>query len=149
MLELTAAQTLIALPKVGRITAIGLASAVFTYYLVKLLVKPYIDVKLAVNPYREFATNAATAILAVLVSIALQIIAGAFLPAAAPILEAPWRRDHAHNVPRIGQKRNRLPAARRPLRIRKTRPGAYQRQRQDGHLPPARPGVNGIALYTT
>ena len=83
MLELTAAQTLIA-----RITGIGLASAVFTYYLVKLLVKPFIDVRLATNPYREFATNAATAVLAVLVSLALQIIAGVFLPAAAPILEA-------------------------------------------------------------
>ena len=35
------------------------------------------------------------------------------------------------------------------LRLRKTRPGAYQRQRQDGHLPPARPGVNGMPLYTT
>ena len=83
MLEITAAQTLIA-----RITGIGLASAVFTYYLVKLLVKPFIDVRLESNPYREFAVNAATAVLAVLVSIALQIIAGVFLPAAAPILEA-------------------------------------------------------------
>ena len=44
MLELTAVQTLIA-----RITAIGLASAVFTYYLVKLLVKPFTDVRLAGN----------------------------------------------------------------------------------------------------
>ena len=83
MLELTAAQTLIA-----RITGIGLASAVFTYYLVKLLVKPFIDVRLEANAYREFATNVATAVLAVLVSIALQIIAGVFFPAAAPILEA-------------------------------------------------------------
>ena len=89
MLELTAAQTLI-----SRITAIGLASAVFTYYLVKLLVKPFIDIRLADSPYREFATNAATAVLAVLVSLALQIIAGVFtlrgvfFPAAAPILEA-------------------------------------------------------------
>ena len=83
MLEITAAQTLIA-----RITGIGLASAVFTYYLVKLLGKPLIDVRLAQNPYREFAVNAATAVLAVLVSIALQVIAGVFLPAAAPILEA-------------------------------------------------------------
>ena len=41
-----------------------------------------------VNAYRDFATNAATAVLAVLVSIALQVIAGVFLPAAAPILEA-------------------------------------------------------------
>ena len=57
MLELTAAQSLIA-----RITGIGLASAVFTYYLVKLLVKPFIDVRLADNPYREFAANAATAV---------------------------------------------------------------------------------------
>ena len=62
MLELTAAQSLIALPPVGCITGIGIASAVFTYYLVKLLVKPFIDVKLAGNPYREFATNAATAV---------------------------------------------------------------------------------------
>ena len=83
MLELTAAQTLIA-----RLTGIGLASAVFTYYLVKLLVKPFIDVRLEANPYREFATNVGTAVLAVLVSIALQIIAGVFFPAAAPILEA-------------------------------------------------------------
>ena len=83
MLEITAAQTLIA-----RITGIGLASAVFTYYLVKLLVKPFIDVRLEANPYREFAVNAATAVLAVLVSLALQIIAGVFFPAAAPILEA-------------------------------------------------------------
>lgn len=83
MLELTDAQTLIA-----RITGIGLASAVFTYYLVKLLVKPFIDVRLEANPYREFATNVGTAVLAGLVSIALQIIAGVFLPAAAPILEA-------------------------------------------------------------
>ena len=83
MLELTAAQSLIA-----RITRIGIASAVFNYYLVKLLVKPFIDVRLGENPYREFATNAATAVLAVFISIALQIIAGVFLPAAAPILEA-------------------------------------------------------------
>jgi hypothetical protein len=34
MLEITAAQTLVALPSVSRITGIGLASAVFTYYLV-------------------------------------------------------------------------------------------------------------------
>ena len=78
MLELTAAQTLIA-----RITGIGLASAVFTYYLVKHLVKSFIDVKLLSNPYREFATNAATAVSAILISISLQIIAGFFLPAAA------------------------------------------------------------------
>ena len=83
MLELTAVQTLIA-----RITAIGLASAVFTYYLVKLLIKPYIDVKLQTNPYREFAVNTATAVSAILISIALQIIAGVFLPTPAPILEA-------------------------------------------------------------
>ena len=83
MLELTAAQTLIT-----RITAIGLASAVFTDYLVKLLVKPFIDVRLESNPYREFDTNVATAVLAVLVSLALQIIAGVFFPVAAPILEA-------------------------------------------------------------
>lgn len=31
-------------------------------YLVKLLAKPFIDVRLAGNPYREFATNAATAV---------------------------------------------------------------------------------------
>ena len=83
MLELTTVQTLIA-----RITAIGLASAVFTYYLVKLLIKPFIDVKLQTNPYREFAVNIATAVSAIAISIALQIIAGVFLPAAAPILEA-------------------------------------------------------------
>jgi hypothetical protein len=83
MLELTTVQTLIA-----RITGIGLASAVFTYYLVKLLVKPYIDVKLESNPYREFAVNAATAVSAIGISISLQIIAGVFFPAAAPILEA-------------------------------------------------------------
>ena len=83
MLELTTVQTLIA-----RITAIGLASAVFTYYLVKLLIKPYIDVKLETSPYREFAVNIATAVSAILISIALQIIAGVFLPTAAPILEA-------------------------------------------------------------
>jgi len=52
MLELTAAQSLIALPPVGCITGIGIASAVFTYHLVKLLVKPYIDLKLAANSYR-------------------------------------------------------------------------------------------------
>ncbi len=61
MLELTAAQSLIALPPVGRVTGIDLDSAVFTYYLVKLLVKPFIDVRLAESFYREFATNAATA----------------------------------------------------------------------------------------
>ena len=83
MLELTTVQSLIA-----RITAIGLASAVFTYYLVKLLIKPFIDVKLQTNPYREFAVNIATAVSAIAISIALQIIAGVFLPAAAPILEA-------------------------------------------------------------
>jgi hypothetical protein len=44
---------------VGRVIGIGLASAVFTYYLVKLLVKPFIDVRLEASPYREFATNAA------------------------------------------------------------------------------------------
>jgi len=60
MLEITAAQTLIALPAVGCIPGTGLASAVFTYYLVKLLVKPLIDVRLAQNPYRKFAVNAAT-----------------------------------------------------------------------------------------
>ena len=64
MLELTAAQTLIA-----RITGIGLASAVFTYYLVKLLVKPFLDVRLADNAYREFASNVDTAVLAVFLSI--------------------------------------------------------------------------------
>jgi hypothetical protein len=58
MLELTAAQSLIA-----RLTGIGLASAVFTYYLVKLLVKTFIDVRLEKNPYREFVTNAATALM--------------------------------------------------------------------------------------
>jgi hypothetical protein len=83
MLELTAAQYII-----SRITGIGIASAVFTYYLVKLLIKPYIDVKLKTNPYREFVVNLATAVLAALVSIALQIIAGVFFPAPAPILEA-------------------------------------------------------------
>ena len=83
MLELTTVQTLIT-----RITAIGLASAVFTYYLVKLLIKPFIDVKLQTNPYREFAVNIATAVSATAISIALQIISGVFLPAAAPILEA-------------------------------------------------------------
>ena len=87
MLELTAAQSLIALPPVGCITGIGLASAVFTYYLVKLLVKPFIDVKLETNPYREFATNAATGTVGFLLSIALQIIAGVFFPAAAPVIE--------------------------------------------------------------
>jgi len=98
MLEITAAQTLIA-----RITGIGLASAVFTYYLVKLLVKPLIDVRLAQNPYREFAVNAATAVLAVLISIALQVIAGVFLPAAAPILEALLTAVVAVSVTTYGQ----------------------------------------------
>jgi hypothetical protein len=66
MLEITAAQTLIALPSVSRIIGIGLASAVFTYYLALvedgLLVKPLIDVRLENNPYREFAVNVATAV---------------------------------------------------------------------------------------
>lgn len=47
MLELTVAQSLLALPSTGCITAIGLSSAVFTFYLVKLLVKSFINVKLA------------------------------------------------------------------------------------------------------
>ena len=54
MLELTVVQTLIA-----RLTDIGLASAVFTYYLIKLLIKSKIDVKLEANPYREYANNVA------------------------------------------------------------------------------------------
>jgi len=88
MLEINAAQSLIA-----RITGIGIASAVFTYYLVKLLIKPYIDVRLAENPTLKFATNVATGTVGFLLSIALQIIAGVFtrrgvfFPAAAPVIE--------------------------------------------------------------
>ena len=88
MLELTAAQSLIALPPVGCITGIGIASAVFTYYLVKLLVKPFIDVRLADNPTLNSPQTSPRPSSLSSISIALQIIAGVFLPTAAPILEA-------------------------------------------------------------
>jgi flagellar biosynthesis component FlhA len=60
-----------------------------------------------VNAYRDFATNAATAVLAVLVSIALQVIAGVFLPAAAPILETLLTAVIAVSVTTYGQQSTR------------------------------------------
>jgi len=106
MLEITAAQTLIALPTVGRITAIGLASAVFTYYLVvsepAFSSNPSLMSRWRVMPI-ENSPQTLPRPSSLLVSIALQVIAGVFLPAAARILEALLTAVIAVSVTTCGQ----------------------------------------------